>query len=558
MPSKRRTVEVEVVVDDKKARANLDGLAGKTTKTGKSFSDMGALVKTGLAVFGASEMLQALGKLDELNTKMAANEERAETVFGNMADDARQWADDQNEAFGLGENALLGLASNMQDLLVPMGFARAQAFGLTQDALTLANALDDWKGGILGVENATDRIIKGMLGEREGLVELGIKISEADVKTRLLEKGQQDLTGTALDQAKATATLELITEKAADAMAQYNDRAGTAVAKNKELEASTADLGEEFARTFGPALEGGKTALIGVLRAIGPSGFEALRRFFGLSEDADKFSLSAQDLEDNMASLEGELAAIHNQQKLLAESSGKAVPSVEALAFAMEREADSARAAREAILDQRRALLDIHDPLGRAWRLSRDLEEAQGAAADAAKKHGKNSDEYVDAALRAADVTADLEATLVELKSQGIDPTGEAARLMLSGLGLPDHVIDAIFAQFDEIEQNFEGRRFNMHITIPDLNQSSSGNWYKSGSRSFFHEGGTVPGTPGENVPAVLQAGEEVIRRSEANGGGGGVTINVHGSVWSENALLEKLRSELIKIQRRNGSTGLM
>lgn len=261
MPTRKRSVEIEVLVDDADARRNLQKIEQNTAKTGKAFSSMGTLVKAGLATFGAREALDAISFMDRLNTQMAANEQRADTVFGSMADSVRQWADEQNEAFGVGENALLGLASNMQDLLVPMGFQRDEATALTKETLLVANALDDWKGGTLGVENATERIIKAMLGEREGLIELNLKISEADVKTRLLEKGQQDLTGAALEQAKAQATLELIMGKSTDALAAYEERAGSAVAVQKELTAGTEDSAETWARIFKPAIDKAKGTL---------------------------------------------------------------------------------------------------------------------------------------------------------------------------------------------------------------------------------------------------------------------------------------------------------
>jgi hypothetical protein len=56
---------------------------------------------------------------------------------------------------------------------------------------------------------------------------------------------------------------------------------------------------------------------------------------------------------------------------------------------------------------------------------------------------------------------------LEELSDEGIDPTGEAARNMLLGIGVPEATINAIFAQFDRIQRNYEGRRFKTTITAP-------------------------------------------------------------------------------------------
>jgi phage-related protein len=44
----------------------------------------------------------------------------------------------------------------------------------------------------------------------------------------------------------------------------------------------------------------------------------------------------------------------------------------------------------------------------------------------------------------------------------------------------------------------------------------------------FFHDGGVVPGAPGANVPAILQAGETVIPRGQRMGGTT-VVVNVSG-----------------------------
>lgn len=56
---------------------------------------------------------------------------------------------------------------------------------------------------------------------------------------------------------------------------------------------------------------------------------------------------------------------------------------------------------------------------------------------------------------------------------------------------------------------------------------------FKDWVGSIFHTGGIVPGPAGKDVPMVLQAGEMVIPRGQ-DGPGGGVTINVGGSVITE------------------------
>jgi hypothetical protein len=259
MSSRKRTLEVEFLADIRDMKHKLDQMDTRTQTTQQRFKSAGTAIKTGFAAVAGAAVLDVVNRMDQMATQAEATERRLSTVFGDMTAEMRTWVDEQNEAFGLSEVGLQDLASNIGDLLVPMGFARDDASDLTKEALLLANALDDWKGGTLGVEAATDRIIKGMLGEREGLKELNIAISEAAVTSRLAANGQDELTGAALDQAKAQATLELITEKSADALSAYTDRAGTAVAANKDMAASAANAQQSLAETLKPLIDLAKT-----------------------------------------------------------------------------------------------------------------------------------------------------------------------------------------------------------------------------------------------------------------------------------------------------------
>ena len=211
----------------------------------------GAMIALGRQVAGFA------GEMADLGVELEGYQRRAETVFGASIDMARKWADENNEAFGVGQTALLGMLAATGDLLVPMGFAREEALGLSQSILSAANATSEWTAGAVSVESASTKIQKAMLGEREGLAELGIKISEADLKQRLLETGKSTLTGQALKQARAQETLNLIYEQSADAMSAAEGGAAGLVDARKTLEAQKADALEKLAEATLPALTHG-------------------------------------------------------------------------------------------------------------------------------------------------------------------------------------------------------------------------------------------------------------------------------------------------------------
>ena len=77
---------------------------------------------------------------------------------------------------------------------------------------SLASDLSSFTNYTGGAEGASQALTRAMLGERESLKLLGIVIREEDINVKLAAKGQKDLTGNALNLAKAQATLEIATE----------------------------------------------------------------------------------------------------------------------------------------------------------------------------------------------------------------------------------------------------------------------------------------------------------------------------------------------------------
>jgi hypothetical protein len=135
-----------------------------------------------------------------------------------------------------------------------MGFTADQAAAMSKDVVGLAGALSAWSGGTIDSAGAADILSKAMLGERDGLKQLGIAISEADVDARLAAKGQDKLTGAALEQAKAVATQELIFEKSQDAQKAWANGSNDALKAQNQLKASVGEMKERLATALVPAM----------------------------------------------------------------------------------------------------------------------------------------------------------------------------------------------------------------------------------------------------------------------------------------------------------------
>lgn len=235
-----RQLVVEVVGDAAKFKRATGDAAEEAEKSSKRMS--AAFKVAALAAAAIAAAVVAVGfEVFKAGAQYEAMDAKAQTVFGDQIDTVKKWATANAAAMGLTAREATGLAANMGDLLVPMGFTREQAAAMSIDIVGLSGALSEWSGGTRSAAEVSAILQKALLGEREGLKELGISITEADVQARLLANGQNELTGAALAQAKAQATQQLIIEKSTDAQAAYEK--GTAKGLRTQAE-MTAKLNE--------------------------------------------------------------------------------------------------------------------------------------------------------------------------------------------------------------------------------------------------------------------------------------------------------------------------
>lgn len=254
-------VDVRARWDDGQAEQAIgDGVEGAARRNESKTRNVGAAIGRTMvagfaAVWAGGKAFDVAMDLRDLGFEVEAWQTKTDTVFGEQASSVRAWADENNEALGLTEERLAGLAARAGDLLVPMGFARNEAADMSTDILDLSGALSAWSEGQFESAEVADILTKALLGERDQLKALGVSISEADVQARLAAKGQQDLTGQALEQAKAQATLELITEKTTDAQAAWSDGTFDAVKQQNELKATIDGVKQSIAVALLPAFQ---------------------------------------------------------------------------------------------------------------------------------------------------------------------------------------------------------------------------------------------------------------------------------------------------------------
>lgn len=206
----------------------------------------GMLAAVGIKEF-VTELISSAGEME-------AFEAKAQTVFGEAMTTVEEFAARNANAMGMTRREYVATAAQAGDLLIPMGFQREEAAKLSTDLVNLSGALSEWSGGQRDSAEVSDILTKALLGEREQLKSLGIAISEADVKQKLMEKGQSKLTGQALEQAKALATLELIYAKSTDAQEAFQKNGNTLLRQQAQWRAWFQDQKDGFIKGMIPAV----------------------------------------------------------------------------------------------------------------------------------------------------------------------------------------------------------------------------------------------------------------------------------------------------------------
>ena len=256
------TVVIDVVTDKatsgvKNFKTAVSDAEGATGKMKAGLSSLKSSFSLSSAATGAGVTAMALYAKQILDTgvELEAMDAKAETVFGGQLDQVREWGDANAAALGLTTREAVDAGAAIADLLKPMGFTTEQATKQTTSLLDLAGALSAWTGGKKSATEVSQTFTKAMLGEREELKGLGISISEAEVQAELATRGQKDLTGAALAQAKALVTVDLITRKSTDAQKAWNDGSMDGIKAANETAASMADIEETLVTGLYPALK---------------------------------------------------------------------------------------------------------------------------------------------------------------------------------------------------------------------------------------------------------------------------------------------------------------
>lgn len=534
---------------------DLDSAGGKISKSAKRIA--GALA----AAFAVDKLISFGTELYNIGAQAELWDSKANIVFGDQVGMVQTWADGAAGAMGMTSRELTGLTANMADLLVPMGATREEAATMSMGVGELSGALSAWSGGTRSATEVNEILAAALLGERDSLKSLGISINQAEVDTRALSLAQADGREefTQLDQAMATN--QLIMEKSTDAQTAWTNGTFDATKKSNELKASIATLKEQLG-----------TALLPVVQKV-------------TAWIVDSLIPALQDFKEWIWP---KLQAAHDAFSGWWEDKGPAIVGfVEAILEKWTEMATGFQSLWEGWIKP--ALDDLMDAVGDLWaELSRAFSDIGGALDGLGidwQFLGKVVGAAVTVMITSITVGVRIIITMFNIVRAGINvmiaawnaagvavgwfrdkvaqlwafvaPTmgriggifttagsgiSSASRIAASALGMLHstamHVYNALLVlknMWDRVRSALGTR-----LSIPTPRWPTPPSWMRSVG-GWFHAGThNVPGAPGSNVPAMLQAGERVLsvaqtrQQDRGSGGGGGIVVNAYGVTGRE------------------------
>ena len=308
-----------------------DKAVKKTAKMAKGFSRLGRALIAGGIVFG----IVKIGKhLVKLASAAEETENKFNVTFSSLQNEAQKTAASFAANFGLAEQASQKLLSDTGDLLTGFQFTQAEALALSEQVNILAGDLASFSNIEGGTERASKALTSALLGETESVKSLGIVIRQADVMQRVAAKGMGNLTGMALMQAKAQATLEIATEQSKNALGDFERSQDSAANVARRVNARLTDMQTELGEKLLTPIRNAGLAFLNLARDGGIVG-KVLTALLNIIGDAIN-GLSLLALKTQELVNESRVDDFIDQQKDLNKQLRKTVTGLKALGFTEE------------------------------------------------------------------------------------------------------------------------------------------------------------------------------------------------------------------------------
>lgn len=219
------------------------GQMGKVNSVIETHKDKLQKISLGVGILGATAAATARG-LISLASDQAEVLNKTKEIFGKASDEIIKKSKESATAVGASTTEYLNMASGIGNLLVPMGYMKDEAAGISANMVTLAADLGSFNNTT--TEDALNAISAGFRGESEALRRYGVQLSAARVEEEALALGLVKTKKEIDSKAKAQATLSLIMKDTAAAQGDFTRTSEGYANQAKIQRAEMANLSTEI------------------------------------------------------------------------------------------------------------------------------------------------------------------------------------------------------------------------------------------------------------------------------------------------------------------------
>ena len=389
------------------------------------------------------------------------------TSFRGIEDAADSAAQNLQDNFGLSRLESERLLQSTGDLLRGFGATQAEALGLSTEVQELAVDLASFRNIQGGAQRASDALTAALLGETDQLRSLGIVIRQADVDQRILEQGQEDLTGQARLLARAQATLQIAYEQSGDAVGDFERTSESTANQLRQLRSDLTDAAVEIGQNLLPVVND-------VVRAFR----DATERFADLSEEQQRLIIILGAVAAGAGPAILAIGQLGQAITFLSANPviGAAVISLGALTFAVQQLTQASRKSRgtveelaEELGDTARAVDETAQAIAAAEQFDRTFEDIRRSIVGIADASGRTVDEVIQIGLQSSRIGDEYRAQLQILRDQ-LQEAQEFSDIFTRNTGLSEQ--QALQARATAAEQAQINQELEEELSIRQRIQS--------------------------------------------------------------------------------------
>lgn len=247
----------ELAKEMNKLKASMDK-ASKTSLGDRMKNLVKSFVSAQVVVYTLQKAIGLVtNTIREASEAAASAEETANlfnTTFANVATTANNIASKMSSSLGMANSTIQQSLGLFGDLAMGYGESQDSALKFAEAAVQTGLDIMSFKNISGDTTEVLQTMASGLAGNFENFRKWGIIVTQAEIKTRLQQKGLDKLTGSSLQFAKVQETLAIVQEKSKNAVGDMKDTLDSTENTVRRFNEANKELLENLGQSINPVL----------------------------------------------------------------------------------------------------------------------------------------------------------------------------------------------------------------------------------------------------------------------------------------------------------------